>query len=121
MDLLFKALQDPSRRRILELLKKRDMNAGEIAEAFRMSKPSISYHLDLLKQANLVSSRRDGQFIVYSLETTVLDESIGWIINLVERRKTHANASLVKRKLASDRHIGATVYRGRGVLGSVSR
>ncbi|MGA7724136.1 MAG: autorepressor SdpR family transcription factor [Opitutaceae bacterium] len=117
MDLLFKALQDPTRRRILEMLKKRDLNAGEIADAFRMSKPSISYHLDLLKQANLVSARRDGQFIVYSLETTVLDESIGWIIALIEWRKTHANASLAKGKLAADRHPGGSLYRRRGVLG----
>jgi ArsR family transcriptional regulator len=58
MDVLFKALQDPTRRRILEMLKKRDLNAGEIADAFRMSKPSISYHLDLLKQANLVSTTK---------------------------------------------------------------
>jgi DNA-binding transcriptional ArsR family regulator len=117
MDLLFKALQDPTRRRILEMLKKRDLNAGEIAEAFKMSKPSISYHLDLLKQANLVSARRDGQFIVYSLETTVLDESVGWIINLVEKRKTNANASLAERKLASSSHIGSPLYRSRSVLG----
>src|ERR1017187_10007613 len=97
MDLLFKALQDPSRRHILEMLKKRDLNAGEIAEAFKMRKPSISYHLDLLKQANLVSSRRDGQYIVYSLETTVLDESIGWIIDLIEKRKPNANALLAEK------------------------
>jgi ArsR family transcriptional regulator, arsenate/arsenite/antimonite-responsive transcriptional repressor len=88
MNLLFKALQDPTRRGILELLRKGDLNAGEIADAFRMSKPTISYHLDLLKQARLVSARRDGQFIVYSLETTVLDESVGWILNLIERRKS---------------------------------
>ena len=88
MDLLFRALQDTTRRGILEMLRKRDLNAGEIAEAFRMRKPSISYHLDLLKQANLVSARREGQFIVYSLETTVLDESIGWILNLIEKRKS---------------------------------
>ena len=117
MDLLFKALQDPTRRSILEMLKRRDLSAGEIADAFRMSKPSISYHLDLLRQATLVSSRRDGQFIVYSIETTVLDESIGWIMDLVEKRKPHANASLDKRKLATDRHLGAAVYRGRGLLG----
>jgi ArsR family transcriptional regulator len=87
MDLLFKALQDPTRRRVLNMLKKRDMNAGEIADAFTMSKPSISYHLDLLKQAGLVSARREGQFIVYSLETTVLDESVGWIMGLLKKGK----------------------------------
>jgi DNA-binding transcriptional ArsR family regulator len=117
MDLLFKALQDSTRRGILEMLKKRDMNAGEIADEFDISKPSISYHLDLLKQANLVSSRRDGQFILYSLETTVLDESIGWIVKLIEKRKTHANATLAKRELASGRNPTHPLYRGRSVLG----
>jgi DNA-binding transcriptional ArsR family regulator len=117
MDLLFKALQDPTRRSILEMLRRRDMNAGEIADAFNMSKPSISYHLDLLKQANLVSSRRDGQFILYTLETTVLDESLGWIIKLIEKRKTHANAALAERKLASDRNPPHPLYRARSILG----
>src|ERR1017187_1298788 len=117
MDLLFKALQDPNRRRILEMLKKRDLIAGGIAEAFRMSKPSISYHLDLLKQANLVSARRDGQFIVYSLETTVLDESIGWIIDLIEKRKPNANAPLAQNKLAPGRYPGHPLYRSRSILG----
>jgi DNA-binding transcriptional ArsR family regulator len=87
MDALFKSLQDPTRRSILNLLKKRDMSAGEIADSFEMSKPSISYHLDLLRQAGLVSSRREGQFIFYSLETTVLDESIGWFLDLMKKGK----------------------------------
>jgi ArsR family transcriptional regulator, arsenate/arsenite/antimonite-responsive transcriptional repressor len=117
MDLLFKALQDPTRRSILEMLRKRDMNAGEIADAFKMSKPSISYHLDLLKQANLVSATRAGQFIVYSLETTVLDESIGWIISLIEKRKSHEKAALAERKLDPSRYPGHPLYRNRGALG----
>jgi len=117
MDLSFKALQDSTRRRILEMLRRRDMNAGEIAEAFRMSKPTISYHLDLLKQARLVSARRNGQFIVYSLETTVLDESVGWMMDLIERRKTNANAPLAEKKLAPGRHTGHALYSHRGVLG----
>jgi DNA-binding transcriptional ArsR family regulator len=117
MDLLFKALQDPTRRRILEMLRRRDLSAGEIAEAFRMSKPSVSYHLDLLKQANLVSARRDRQFIVYSLETTVLDESIGWIVSLLEKGKSHASAPMAEGKLAPGRYPGHPLYRGRRVLG----
>ena len=87
MDLVFKALQDPTRRHILALLQEGDLSAGEIAESFDISKPSVSHHLDLLRQARLVSSRRDGQFIIYSLETTVLDESIAWILELVQSRK----------------------------------
>ena len=89
MDLVFKALQDPTRRHILALLRNGDLAAGEIADSFDISKPSISHHLDLLRQARLVSSRRDGQFIIYSLETTVLDESIGWILDLVQSRNGH--------------------------------
>ena len=87
MNLLFKALRDPTRRRILEMLKERDLTVGEISEAFAMTTPSISYHLDLLKNAQLVSARKNGQFVTYSLETTVLDESLGWILNLIQKPK----------------------------------
>ena len=87
MDILFKALQDDTRREILAMLKLRDMTAGDIAAAFSMSKPSISYHLDLLKQARLVSSVKEGQFVRYTLETTVLDEALGWILDLTHKSK----------------------------------
>jgi DNA-binding transcriptional ArsR family regulator len=75
-----------------------DLNAGEIADAFSISKPSISHHLDLLRQAGLVSSRREGQFIIYSLETTVLDESIGWILGLVQSRTQNNENIPVRQK-----------------------
>ncbi len=81
MNLLFKALNDPTRRQILDLLRAGDLNAGEIAEQFAMSKPSISHHLDLLRQAGLVESTKQGQFINYSLNTTVLDELLGWLLS----------------------------------------
>ncbi len=58
------------------------MTAGEIADSFRISKPSISHHLDLLKQANLVTAEKEGQFIYYSLNTTVLDELMTWLVKL---------------------------------------
>jgi DNA-binding transcriptional ArsR family regulator len=80
---LFKALNDSTRRQILDLLKEKDLTAGEIAEAFDISKPSISHHLDLLKNAGLVSSERDGQFIVYSLDTTALEEATQWLFKLM--------------------------------------
>jgi DNA-binding transcriptional ArsR family regulator len=80
---LFKALNDSTRRQILDLLKEKDLSAGEIAEAFDISKPSISHHLDLLKNADLVSSERDGQFIVYSLDTTALEEATQWLFKLM--------------------------------------
>lgn len=82
MNLLFKALNDQTRRQILELLKDEDLSAGAIADAFEISKPSISHHLDILRQANLVSSKKQGQYVVYSLNTTILDQVFQWIINL---------------------------------------
>lgn len=87
MHSLIKALDDPTRRRIIELLRKRDMTAGEIAEHFDMSKPSISHHLDLLKQADVVSGVKEGQFITYSLNTTVFDELVKWIFDLRKKNK----------------------------------
>ena len=86
MNLLFKALGDPTRREIIELLRKRDMNAGEIAEHFSISKPSISHHLDLLRQANVVISIKEGQFITYSVNTTVFDEMVKWVIDVSDKK-----------------------------------
>ena len=82
MDNLFKALNDPTRREILTLLKKKDLTAGEIADAFNISKPSISHHLDILRQADLVSSEKKGQFVLYSINTTMLDDLITFILKL---------------------------------------
>lgn len=82
MNTLFKALNDPTRRAILDLLKQDDLTAGEIAERFDISKPSISHHLDLLKQADLVVAVKRGQYIHYSLNTTVLDEFLAWLMQL---------------------------------------
>jgi len=80
MNILFKALNDATRREILELLKKKDMTAGDIADHFNISKPSISHHLDLLKQAGLVEATKEGQFITYSLNTSVVDEIVKWFM-----------------------------------------
>lgn len=77
---VFKALSDKTRRKILELLKEKDMTAGDIAEYFNITKASISHHLSILKQAGLVSDERDGQFIYYSLNTSVFEEVVGWFI-----------------------------------------
>ena len=82
MNNLFKALNDETRRKILDLLKEGDMNAGEIADEFNISKPSISHHLDLLKQAGLISSEKKGQFVEYSLNTSILDDVLSWIYKL---------------------------------------
>jgi len=87
MNVLFKALNDQTRREIVELLKKGDLTAGEIADHFNISKPSISHHLDLLKQADIITSVKNGQFIHYSLNATVLDELISWVLGLQNKKK----------------------------------
>jgi ArsR family transcriptional regulator, arsenate/arsenite/antimonite-responsive transcriptional repressor len=87
MNHLFKALNDPTRRDILELLGKGDLSAGEIADRFNISKPSISHHLDLLRQAGLVESVKQGQFIYYSLNTTVFDELVKWMLKFRKNKK----------------------------------
>ena len=74
----FKALSDPTRRKILKLLSDQDMTAGEIAECFDISKPSISHHLSTLKAAGLVLDERKGQNIIYSLNMTVFQDLIKW-------------------------------------------
>ena len=74
----FKALADPSRRRILELLSGGEMTAGDIAANFDIAKPSVSHHLNILKAAGLVSDERRGQNIVYCLNLTVFQELVKW-------------------------------------------
>lgn len=93
MKSLFRALDDPIRREILEMLKEKDLTAGEIANAFRISKPSISYHLDLLKQADMVFADKKGQYIYYSLNTSVLDEVISWLMDLNQKPTTKKQSS----------------------------
>ena len=87
MNIVFKALNDATRRQILEMLQKKDLTAGEIAEQFQMSFPSISHHLDLLKQAQLVTTKKEGQFIFYSLNTTVMDEIVKWLLQFKTKKK----------------------------------
>jgi ArsR family transcriptional regulator len=85
LDSIFKALSDKNRRKILKLLREKDMSAGEIAEEFSISKPSLSHHLSILKQSELVQTERQGQNIIYSLNTTVFQELIGWIYDFKEK------------------------------------
>lgn len=89
MNILFKALNDHTRREILKLLRDKDLTAGEIADQFHISKPSISHHLDLLKQAGLVEAVKEGQFIYYSLNTTVVDEIVKWFMQFKTKRNKH--------------------------------
>ena len=78
----FKALADPTRREILRLLRRGEMTAGELAQRFDTTKPTLSHHFAVLKDADLVTSRRDGQTIWYALNTTVLEDVVAWAIDL---------------------------------------
>jgi ArsR family transcriptional regulator, arsenate/arsenite/antimonite-responsive transcriptional repressor len=80
MNDVFKALADPTRRKILDLLGEKDMTAGEISDNFQMSKPSISNHLKILKAADLVIDEKQGQYIYYSLNSTILQDVIKWLL-----------------------------------------
>src|SRR3954454_21306661 len=74
MNEVFKALSDPTRREILRILSQAERTAGELAEPFDMTKPSMSHHFAVLKEADLIRSRREGQQIHYSLNTTVVQD-----------------------------------------------
>lgn len=81
----FRALADPTRRRILELLSRRDLTAGQIAEEFPIAFPSVSRHLGVLKDAGLVDAEREGQHIRYRLNTTVSQEVVRYLLKLVKK------------------------------------
>lgn len=95
MNLVFKALSDPIRRRILELLRQRPMSAGELAEHFNVSKPAMSAHFAVLREAGLVASTKHGKSVVYELQMSVLEDALfgfaqalKW--NLRKTKKTRA-------------------------------
>lgn len=77
-----RALADPTRRTILDLLKKGRLSAGEISEHFEMSLPAVSKHLSVLKGADLIRDQRDGKYIYYELNASVLDEALLWLKDL---------------------------------------
>src|SRR5450830_476737 len=81
---VFRALADPSRRRILKLLQRGSMTAGQLARHFDFSAPSVSHHLAALKASELVTAERRGQNIVYSLNTSVLEDVSRFLLDLLE-------------------------------------
>lgn len=87
MNKLFKALDDPTRRRILELLREKDMSAGEIVAQFPITGASISHHLALLFDAGLVRREKRGQQVIYGLDETVFQGILEWIFTLTGERK----------------------------------
>jgi ArsR family transcriptional regulator len=97
----FKALADPTRREILRLLRRGEMTAGDLAEKFDMTKPSMSHHFAVLKDADLLTSRRDGQQIWYGLNTTVVQDLMAWVMDSIGSEKdghTPAKAAPPKGK-----------------------
>jgi ArsR family transcriptional regulator len=79
----FKAIADPTRREILRLLRRGEMTAGDLAERFDMTKPTMSHHFAVLKEADLLTSRREGQTIWYGLNTTVVQDLMAWAMDLI--------------------------------------
>jgi ArsR family transcriptional regulator len=88
----FKALSDATRREILGLLRKGERTAGDLAERFDMTKPSMSHHFAVLKDADLITSRREGQQIWYGLNTTVVQDIMAWVMDLVRSDEEHDGA-----------------------------
>ena len=86
-DSAFKALSDPTRREILRLLGERERTAGEIVDRFQLSQPAISRHLAVLRNAGLVTALRDGQNVVYALDTTVFQDVVRALMGLTSGRK----------------------------------
>lgn len=98
---VFQALSDPTRRKILKLLKEKDMTAGEVAENFNISKPSISHHLGILKNAGLVDSEKKGQNIIYAFNATVFQELVEWVYDF--KKKGEKNADIQDSEIYTDR------------------
>jgi ArsR family transcriptional regulator, arsenate/arsenite/antimonite-responsive transcriptional repressor len=83
----FRALADATRREILGMLRHGEITAGALAEKFDMTKPAMSHHFKVLKDADLITSRREGQQIWYGLNTTVVQDLLTWAMELVGERK----------------------------------
>ena len=82
-----KAISDPTRRKILDLLKKGPMSAGEIGEHFEMTGATLSHHLSILKKAGLVDDNKKGTFVYYEINTSVMEDILTWITGLMGDKK----------------------------------
>lgn len=99
MDKVFKALGDPTRRKILQLLREREMTAGEIADCFALAKPTLSGHFSVLREADLVASEKSGTTITYRLNVSVLEEALIGFANVFGMGvKTTRRATVMKEK-----------------------
>lgn len=93
-DRVFKALADPTRRRILRMLNGREMTAGDIAKEFEISAPSMSHHFNTLKDADLLRSRKEGQQVFYSLNTTAFQDLMTVMFDMFG----HAGAGVARKE-----------------------
>ena len=84
---VFKAISDPTRREILKLLNEKDLSAGKIAEHFDISKPALTKHLNILREAELVSSEKQGNFVIYSLNVTVLQQALYGFMSIFGKKE----------------------------------
>jgi ArsR family transcriptional regulator len=85
---IFKALSDPNRRAILQLLGKRTMNAGEIADHFPLAKSTLSSHFNVLKNAGLITEEKNGTTVYYSLKMSVVEDAMAALMNILGTGKT---------------------------------
>jgi DNA-binding transcriptional ArsR family regulator len=97
MNKVFKALSDPTRRRVLQLLRKRPMTAGELADEFPVSKPTMSAHFAVLREADLVATEKNGKTVTYRLRITVLEEALLGFADAFDFDLSPARQSLRKR------------------------
>ena len=97
MSTVFKALSDPTRRRVLQLLRERSMSAGEIADQFDVSKPTMSAHFAVLKEADLVHAEKAGKQVIYHLKLSVLEEAL---LGFVDSFSPGAQAPAPKEEVA---------------------
>lgn len=86
---MFKAMADPTRRRILQMLSEKNLNAGEIAEEFHMSKPAISRHLEILKSSELITCEKQGQYVIYAINTSAVEQMYCHFLNVFDGLSIH--------------------------------
>jgi len=94
---IFRALSDPTRREILRMLREKPMAAGELSDAFPITKGSLSHHYNILKNAELVRVERRGQFLVYSLNTSVFEDAMTMLVDLFDTKAGPKKRKGVKR------------------------
>jgi DNA-binding transcriptional ArsR family regulator len=105
MNTIFKALADPTRRRVLELLRSRPMTAGELSDHFPVSKPTMSAHFAVLREADLVNAQKNGKTVVYQLKLSVLEDALlgfaGMFGMCTSREKTNDETSAHEEEIKS--------------------